>query len=442
MKKHVHAKSAELLKRAKKVLAGGVSSEFRKYNHPHAIFYTHGEGSRIYDVDNNEYLDFTLSQGPLLLGHSHPEVLKAVREYSEKGQLFAGQHIKEVELAEKLHELIPSAEMMRFCLDGSEAVQTALRVARAKTGKNKFLRFEGHYHGWLDNVAWGISTPSTAALGEREQPNVYPWSEGLPKQSEDEFIILPWNDLSLIKKTIEERHKEVAAIITEPIMCNKGCILPEEGFLEGLRDICDQYDIALIFDEVITGFRVSLGGYQQFSGITPDLSIFAKAIGSGYPISAVVGKKEWMSVIEDGKVIHAGTMNSSNATVAAALSTITILERENPYPRIFEYGEKLKKGLQQAAINTKQNLIVQGFGPIVHSGFSDKQKAKDYRDTLNYDSEKLKEFMAGMNEHGIRVIGRGLWYISSAHVEEDIERAIETAEKVLSTMENQGYEQK
>ncbi len=163
MEKNKYTQSANLLERAKKVMAGGVSSEFRKYNHPHAIFYTHGEGSRVYDVDGNAYLDFTLSQGPLILGHSHPHVLKSVNEYSQQGQLFAGQHIKEIELAETINRLIPSAELMRFCLDGSEAVQTALRVARAKTGRKKFLRFEGHYHGWLDNMCWGISAPSAAA---------------------------------------------------------------------------------------------------------------------------------------------------------------------------------------------------------------------------------------------------------------------------------------
>ncbi|MGH2644549.1 MAG: aminotransferase class III-fold pyridoxal phosphate-dependent enzyme, partial [Chitinophagaceae bacterium] len=160
-----YSESSKLLDRAKKVLAGGVSSEFRKYSYPHALFYTHGKGSHIYDVDGNEYLDFTLSQGPMLLGHAHPDVLKAVSEYSAKGQLFAGQHIKEVELAEKLNSLIPSAELMRFCLDGSGAIQTALRVARAKTGRKKFLRFEGHYHGWLDNVCFGLSAPSNEALG-------------------------------------------------------------------------------------------------------------------------------------------------------------------------------------------------------------------------------------------------------------------------------------
>ncbi|MGM9509352.1 aspartate aminotransferase family protein [Larkinella sp. GY13] len=430
-----YTESAALLERAKKVLAGGVSSEFRKYNHPHAIFYTHGKGSRIYDVDGNEYLDFTLSQGPLLLGHSHPEVLQAIHDYSEQGQLFAGQHHKEIELAEKLADLIPSADLMRFCLDGSEAVQTAFRVARAKTGKTKFLRFEGHYHGWLDNVAWGLSTPSVEALGDREAPNVYPWSAGLAPNSRDEFIILPWNDLELVQKTVAEHHHELAAIITEPIMCNNGCILPQEGFLQGLRDLCDQYGMALIFDEVITGFRVSLKGAQDYFGITPDLSIFAKAIASGYPISAIVGKRAWMQLIEDAKVIHAGTMNASNPTIAAALATIQVLERDQPYERLYRFGQKLMTGLEQAAAETGQNLRVQGLGPMFHAGFTDQPTATDYRGTLGYNRVKLAKFIAGMHDRGVRVIGRGLWYISAAHTEEDIDHAIKTAREVLGSEE-------
>lgn len=430
-----YTESAALLERAKKVLAGGVSSEFRKYNHPHAIFYTHGKGSRIYDVDGNEYLDFTLSQGPLLLGHSHPEVLQAIHDYSEQGQLFAGQHHKEIELAEKLADLIPSADLMRFCLDGSEAVQTAFRVARAKTGKTKFLRFEGHYHGWLDNVAWGLSTPSVEALGDREDPNVYPWSAGLAPNSREEFIILPWNDLELVRKTVAEHHHELAAIITEPIMCNNGCIVPQDGFLQGLRDLCDQYGMALIFDEVITGFRVSLKGAQDYFGITPDLSIFAKAIASGYPISAIVGKRAWMQLIEEAKVIHAGTMNASNPTIAAALATIQVLERDQPYERLYRFGQKLMTGLEQAAAETGQNLRVQGLGPMFHAGFTDQPSVTDYRGTLGYNRVKLAKFIAGMHDRGVRVIGRGLWYISAAHTEEDIDHAIKTAREVLGSEE-------
>ncbi len=431
-----YQQSSTLLDRAKKVLVSGVSSEFRKYNHPHALFYARGEGSRIYDVDGNEYLDFTLSQGPLILGHSHPEILDAVNAYSELGQLYAGQHIQEIELAEKLNELIPSAELMRFCLDGSEAVQTAFRVARAKTGRQKFLRFEGNYHGWLDNVAYGISTPSVDALGSREGPNVFPWTAGLPDSSREDFIILPWNDLELVKKTLNECHEEIAAIITEPIMCNNGCILPKDGFLQGLRALCDTYDIAFILDEVITGFRVGLGGAQRYFGVTPDLAIFAKAMGSGYPISAIVGKRAWMDVIEEGKVIHAGTMNSCNPTVAAALATIRILEREHPYERMYALGKQLMEGLREAAKQTGQNLVVQGLGPMFVTYFSDGGECTDYRDTLQADRVKLGRFVAALHDRGIRVIGRGLWYISAAHTEEDVNVAVAESEYVLADFQS------
>jgi len=429
-----YSQSLHLLERAKKVLAGGVSSEFRKYSYPHALFYSHGKGSRIWDVDGNEYLDFSLSQGPMILGHSHPYILKSVQEYSEKGQLYAGQHIREIELAEKLNEIIPSAQLMRFCLDGSEAVQTALRVSRTVTGRKKFLRFEGHYHGWMDNVSWGISTPSEEALGSRENPNVFPWTKGLPENTEEQFRVLPWNDLPLLQRTIAEHYHEIAAVITEPIMCNNGCILPEKGFLEGLRELCNEYNIALIFDEVITGFRIDLGGAQKYFGITPDISVFAKAMASGYPISAVVGKREWMKVIEQSQVIQAGTMNSSNPTVAAALATIETLQKENPYERLFGLGKKLMEGIRQAAEATKQNVLVQGPGPMFNTSFTTKKSLKDYRDTLSCDKDKLKKFVSAMHEQNIRIIGRGLWYISTAHTEKDIEQTIETVHKVLSNM--------
>ncbi len=424
--------SARLLARANKVLASGVSSEFRKYNHPHALFYSQGAGSRIYDVDGNEYLDFTLSQGPLIVGHSHPDVLAAIQDYSALGQLYAGQHIQEIELAEKLNALIPSAALMRFCLDGSEAVQTAFRVARAKTGKQKFLRFEGHYHGWLDNVAWGVSTPSADVLGSRDTPEAFPWSAGLATGTRDEFIILPWNDLELVRQTVAKYQGELAAIITEPVMCNNGCIPPAEGFLEGLREICDTYGIALIFDEVITGFRLGLGGAQEYFGITPDLSIFAKAIASGYPISAIVGKREWMEEIESARVIHAGTMNGSNATVAAALATIGVLERDaDTYPRLFRLGKRLMEGLREGAKAAGQPLLVQGMGPMFNTAFTPLARVVDYRDTLTADKAKLNAFIAGLHDRGVRVIGRGLWYISAVHTESEIDHAIAVAAEVM-----------
>jgi len=271
-------------------------------------------------------------------------------------------------------------------------------------------------------------------LGSRENPNVFPWSAGLPEHSKDEFIILPWNDLDLVKKTLADHHHEIAAIITEPIMCNNGCIVPQEGFLQGLRSLCDQYGIALIFDEVITGFRMSIGGSQRYFGITPDMSIFAKAMGSGYPISAIVGKREWMSLIEEAKVIHAGTMNSSNPTIAAALATIEVLEKENPYERMFRFGNKLMDGLRKAAADNNHNLLVQGPGPMFNIGFTDLKSVNDYRDTLSYDRAKLGKFISAMHDERIRIIGRGLWYISAAHTEEDIDHAIEVSARVLASI--------
>lgn len=427
-----YAQSATLLERASRVIAGGVSSEFRKYNHPHAIFYSHALGSRIWDVDGNEYLDFTLSQGPMILGHSHPEVLQAVQAYSASGQMFAGQHLREVELAEMLCRLIPSAELLRFCLDGSEAVQTALRVARAKTGRNRFLRFEGHYHGWLDNVAWGLSAPTPAAMGDRSAPVAHPWSQGVSPVTREEFILLPWNDLALVEQTLEEHHAEIAAIITEPVMCNNGCIMPGDGFLQGLRALCTRYGIALIFDEVITGFRLHLGGAQSLFGVTPDLSIFAKALGSGYPISAVVGRHEWMKLISESKVIHAGTMNAGNPTVAGALATLQVLEREHPHDRMRALGQQLMAGLRTAAAEAGHAFLVQGAGPMFITSFTERPQVSDFRETLDADRAKLGRFIAGLHDRGVRVIGRGLWYISAAHTEADITHAIQISRDVLA----------
>ncbi|MFN7278753.1 MAG: aspartate aminotransferase family protein [bacterium] len=427
--------SARMLERAKQVIAGGVSSEFRKYNHPHAIFYDRAMGSRIWDIDGNEYLDFTLSQGPLILGHSHPEVLQAVTEYSATGQMYAGQHLREVELAELLQRLIPSAELLRFCLDGSEAVQTAFRVARARTGRRKFIRFEGHYHGWLDNVAWGLSAPTPQAMGPLEQPTAFPWSQGISPMSREEFIILPWNDPEGLRRTLAEHHEDVAAIITEAVMCNNGCNLPAPGFLQEIRTLCDQYGIAFIMDEVITGFRLSLSGAQTYFNVTPDMSVFAKAMGSGYPISAVVGRREWMSLIAESKVIHAGTMNAGQPSVAAALATLSILERDAPHARMFALGQRLMSGLRQAAADAGHQMLVQGPGPMFVTAFTDRDVFRDYRDTLTADRARLGRFVAGMHDAGVRVIGRGLWYISAVHTDAEIDHAISTARDVLVAMD-------
>jgi glutamate-1-semialdehyde 2,1-aminomutase len=424
-------RSHELYQRALGVLAGGVSSEFRKFNQPHPLFYERGKGSRIWDVDGNEYLDFTLSQGPLILGHSNQHVLERVAHDSQNGQLFAGQHLAELELAEKLQSLIPCAELMRFSLSGSECDHAALRLARGITGRGKFLRFEGHYHGWFDNVAVGING-TEEQIGPRENPTPVGWTGGLPERVFEESIVLPWNDLALLEKVVSERHDEIAAIITEGVMCNNGCIPPEPGFLQGIRDICDRYGIIFILDEVITGFRLGLGGAQKYFGVTPDLAIFGKAMASGYPISVLAGKKKYMDLVADSKVIHAGTMNSCNPCIAAAAATIEVLERENVNEKITNFGKTLMAGIQAAGKkHGHDDLLVQGMGPMFHVGFTDLEKVTDYRGTLSYDKAKYGKFAWELQQRGIRTIGRGLWYISNAHTDADIQRAISTADEVL-----------
>ena len=429
-----HDKSKALFERARRSLAGGVSSEFRKANAPHTLVYVRAEGVRLIDADENEYLDFALSQGPMVLGHSHPEVLAAVERASRDGQLYAALHVPEIELAEKLQQIIPCAELIRFSVTGSEADHTAIRVARAVTGRQKFIRFEGHYHGWFDNVAYGIGGGSLEALGARESPTALPWTQGLPTNARDEFMVLPWNDLALLEKTLAQNHTEIAAMITEPIMCNTGCIEPEPGFLEGLRALCDSYGIALIFDEVITGFRVHLGGAQAYYGITPDLAVFAKAIANGYPISVLAGKQKWMQPIADGKVIHAGTANAGNPSIAAAQATIAIMERDHVQDKLHRLGTRLIAGIRAAAHETSQQVLVQGPGPIVHVAFTGLARAKDLRDTLSFDKAKLGKFVLGLQENGIRILGRGTFYLSAAHTEQDIDDAVAVIRRVLADM--------
>jgi len=429
-----HQKSKELYDRSCRVLAGGVSSEFRKFSYPHPLFYAAGKGAYITDVDGNEYLDFTLSQGPLILGHSHPEVLARVNEESSRGQLFAGQHLAELELAEKLQSLIPCAELMRFSLSGSESDHCALRLARAVTGRAKFVRFEGHYHGWFDNVAVGIGAPNLEDLGERENPNPVRWTQGLPPNIEDESIVLPWNDAELLRRIVEARHGEIAAIITEPVMCNSGCIPPRESFLETVRELCDRFGIVFILDEVITGFRLGMGGAQQFYDVTPDLAIFGKAMASGYPISILCGKEKFMRLVSSGEVIHAGTMNSGHPSIAAALATLEVLARDNVHEKLFRLGKQLMDGLRDVARETDQPLLVQGPGPMFHVGFTSQNEVCDFRETFGYDKKKYASFLGQMQDKGIRLIGRGLWYISAAHNEAEIDRAIQTARAVLAGM--------
>ena len=430
MKPYRFRRSQELYQEACKVLAGGVSSHFRTLGRPHPMFFSEGRGARVRDVDGNEYIDFTLSQGPMLLGHSHPEVLERVRVEQSRGQLFAAQSELEIELARLMTRVLPGADLVRFSNSGSDAAHAAFRMARALTGKRKILKFEGHYHGWFDDIFLDVK-PAGDGSGYRTSL----LTGGQPASVLDQVVVLPWNDLQVVRETLE-RDPEIAAVVTEPIMCNNSCILPEPGYLEGLRELCTRHGVVLIFDEVITGFRVALGGAQELLGVQSDLSIYGKAMASGFPLSLVAGKLPFMECLADGRVIHAGTMNANIPVLAASLASVEILDRERSelYPRITRLGRRLMEGLQGRARARGLPLLVQGLGPVFHTGFSSRQSIRNYRQCASYDAGLMDEFAYGLLRRGIRIIGRGLWFVSAALTGDDVETVLETAEEVFEDM--------
>lgn len=429
---HGFTQSAALFDRSRQSLAGGVSSQFRAMSAPHPMFYTHAKGSRIWDADGNELLDFTLAQGPCILGHSHPELLDRVTSALCKGQLFAGQHMDEMELAEALCRVVPCAELVRLSLSGSEASHALLRLARHLTGRPKYLKFVGHYHGWFDSVSFSVSPPRAQM---NEPPRPVPWGGGISASLGDEVLVLPWNDLAAVETMLASHAQEIAAIITEPVMCNQGCIEPAPGFLEGLRSLCDRHGIILIFDEIITGFRLGLGGAQAHCRVTPDLALFGKAMGAGFPISALTGKRDFMEAFTRAEVYHAGTLNGNIASVAASLAVIDILGREDAagYRHIWRMATRLRDGLA-ALSESRPDLRVQGPGPMFHVGFSPRARATTYDHVLDYDKDSYRRFCLGMLSRGVRLIERGLWYVSLAHDEADIDYALAAARETLQEL--------
>ena len=429
--------SLRYYQRAEKVLAGGVSSQFRRGEWPHPLFYARGRGSRLWDADGNEYLDFTMSQGPMLLGHSCPEVLEAVALAIGEAQLFSAQHLAEVELAEKLQHHIPGAERIRFSLSGSEAVHGACRLARAYTGRGKILKFEGHYHGWLDEVAYSIAPQPDQVEGNQGYVPI-PWCSGIPKTNED-LMILPWNDLTALEAAFTQHGSEIAAVITEPIMCNSGCILPENGYLEAMKDLCERHGALLIFDEIITGFRLDLGGAQKHFEVVPHLAVFGKALGNGFPISALVGRAEIMALIASGQVIHAGTFNAQVAGIAAALATIGKIEQDASsfYRNLFDRGGVLMRGLEELGRKHGHPIVVQGPGPMFFLGFSSTGKLQTYRDLWDFDPDRGAALVRALKRRGIRVTSRGLWYLSSAHTDTDIEQCLSAAEAAFASLDEE-----
>jgi glutamate-1-semialdehyde 2,1-aminomutase len=428
-------KAQEYMARARKSLPGGISSGVRGTEQPCPMCYVRGKEARIFDLDGNEYIDYVLGQGPLILGHSPKPVIDAVTEQLSLGIIFAGQHEAEAELAELLQQIIPCAEMVRFNSTGSEAIHAALRLARAYTGKKKIIRFEGQYHGWFDNIFISYAPPLSKA-GPREAPTPILGTSGQPESVLQDVIVLPWNDLSIFAKTVAAHRDEIAGVITEPAMLNNGGILPREGYLEGLRDVCTKNGIVLIFDEVITGFRMALGGAQTHYGVTPDLATYAKAMAGGFPLSAVVGKREIMSLISRGEVMHAGTYNSNPIVVAAGLATVKELAKDNGalYSQMFDLSEQLQHGLRQELAAAGFSAQVIRAGTVLYLNFTSMPTFRDYRDAANRDTETYARFLAALADRGVRTCARGIWFLSASHNREDVDFTLQAVKDALGSI--------
>ena len=425
-------RSQELYATAQQLLPGGVSSNVRLLAKPFPLYFDHAEGAMIYDVDGNAYIDYVLGQGPLILGHSHPAILEAVTAALHRGQLYAGQHELEITVAQQLVDLIPCADLCRFGLSGSEMVQAAMRLARAVTGRSKIVRFEGHYHGWFDNVLVSVA-PSGDKAGPHAEPNAVLGSNGQTASVLADFLVLPWNDLALVEKLFDRMGDQIAAVMLEPMMCNTGAIPPTAGYLEGLRSLCDRYGSLLYFDETITGFRLGLHGAQGRFGVTPDLASFAKAMAGGFANSALVGKRAYMQRFAED-VNHSGTFNSNVISMAASAAAIAELEKDGGavYNRMNDTGTALMQGLGEIAQRRGLPLHIQGVPTAFHISFTDLPALRDYRDyAFGCDQVRYAAFTEAMLKRGVRLIGRGIWYVSAAHTPEHVSKTLDAADDAL-----------
>ena len=406
----------ELVRRAHAVLPGGSLG-----NVGYDLAIERGEGSRVWDASGNEYIDYLLGSGPMIVGHSRPEVVDAVREQLGKGTTFFANNEHAIALAEEIVSAVPCADKVRFSSTGSEATLYAMRAARAYRGKDKILKFEGGFHGMNDYALMSMG-PSAPA----EYPRPVPDSAGIPRSVRDEVLIAPFNDLETTRRIIEEYHDELGGVIVEPF---QRLIPPAPGFLEGLRELTAEFGVPLIFDEVVTGFRFAYGGAQEFYGVTPDLCTLGKAVAGGFPLTAVAGREDVMahfdaeSVPSEGFMPQIGTLSGNPIAAVAGLKTLEILRRPGTYAAMRATGARLREGLQRILDEAEIPARVTG-EDVLFDVFFTENEITDYRSTLSSDGAMMSAFNAGVIERGV-FKGASKFYVSAAHTAEDAERTLE-----------------
>lgn len=432
-------RSREWFRRAQGLLIEGVNSPSRGA----AVFkggpvvLERGAGSHVHDIDGNEYIDFMMSFGALIHGHAHPGIVEVASQSIREGSHFAAATPAELEAAEQFLGMVASAEAVRFTNTGSEATMLALRLARAHTGRTKFLKFEGHYHGWYDPYLLSGNSHPYEQLGPPEDPARIPDSEGIPSTTFDDVVLAPWNDFDAVDCVMREHGAQLAAIITEPIMANMGCIPPRDGYLDHLRRLATKYGALLILDEVVTGFRYAPGGCQQFYGIQPDLATFGKALGAGFPIGAVAGPRAILDRMRwgDRMVLHYGTFNGHRLTMKVVAANLDLLSRGGVYPKLHATGDAAIAGLRGVFARRRIEAIVQGFGPMFQIYFTGKPAIHDYRDYCRYvDTGRYSRFVHGLLDRGVYMTpSNGLhWIISTAHQEDDVEALLRAADEACA----------
>ncbi len=426
--------SQELLQRARQSLAGGVSSPFRALA-PVPLYFRGGAGSRLTDEDGNEYIDYALAWGPAILGHCHPKMVAALEEAARRPVIYGAQHRLEIEVAERIQAAVPCAERVAFTSSGSEAVQCALRLARARTGRTLVLKFEGHYHGWIDSVLISHH-PKAAEVGAYESPSPAPESRGQVPNAVENVIVLPWNDADLVERTFARRGSEIAAVIMEPVLANSGGILPRPGFLEKVRDVTVKHGSLLVFDEIITGFRIGLSGGQGHYGVTPDLATFGKAVAGGPPLSVIAGRRDIMELPHGGGVSFGGTFNGNPLSLAGARVNLEVLSEDagRPLEEANRMGAALMEGIRAAAARHGFSLLVSGFGAAFSVHFTSRSELRHYRDVLDDDRERLRQFLLEMLREGINMVPDGRFYTSVVHTVEDVQQTLEAADRAFGRL--------
>lgn len=423
-------KSKKLYSEARRYIPGGVNSPVRAFRSVGGspIFIKRASGSRIYDVDGNEYIDYVLSWGPMILGHSHPKVVRALKRAVENGTSYGAPTELETELARMVISAYPSIEMVRMVNSGTEAAMSAIRVARGFTGRDKIIKFEGCYHGHADGLLVKAGS-GAATFGVPDSP-------GVPKDYAKNTITLPFNDLNAVRKILERECNNIACIIVEPVVGNMGCILPKEGFLHGLREVTMEYGIILIFDEVMTGFRVSYGGAQELYRIKPDMTCLGKIIGGGLPVGAYGGRKEiMMKISPEGPIYQAGTLSGNPLAMTAGIETLKILSKPGVYERLEKRAEQLEYGLKDAAKKTGVKTYSARAGSMFCTYFT-KQEVWDYKSAKMSDTVKFSKFFRLMLGRGVNLAPSQFeaGFLSTAHSHSDIEMTIKAARESLGSL--------